>query len=211
MAAESTERRRELGRSPSNPHGLEEIIMTIFSLCVFSCSLNPDPDAAAEVLRAAGFKVYRLPSLLKVALEFPGDDFLEIRREGADDEGSLMAMRADAERIVSVFGGGIDCSGAQTIAELWGYGLQTPPTSVESDDAEPIPFFDDDDEDLEMLRREALNQIESAIANLKRARGRIPEANVNVNEVEVLTRVVAHCAEEAVRRLRARLLAALRP
>jgi hypothetical protein len=137
-----------------------------------------------------------LPPLLKVALEFP-DDFLEIRR----DDDSRKAMEADAERIVSLFGGEIDCSGAQTIAELWGYSLQTPPTSVESDDAEPIPFFDDDDEDLEMLRREALNQIESAIADLKRTRGRIPEANVNVNEVERLTRVVAHCAEEAVRAL----------
>jgi hypothetical protein len=174
--------------------------MTIAAWCLF-CGNIPgnNPDAAAEALRAAGYQVFRLPPLLKVALEFPGDDFLEIRREGVDDEGSLMAMRADAERIVEPFGGGIDCSGAKTIAELWGYGLPTPPTSVESDDAEPIPFFDDDDEDLEMLRREALNQIESAIADLKRARGRIPEANVNVNEVEVLTRVVAHCAEEAVR------------
>jgi hypothetical protein len=194
------ERRAALRRILTAPR---RTIMTIFALCCFAFNCPTfNPDAAAEALRAAGFKVYRLPPLLKVALEFP-DDFLEIRR----DDDSREAMEADAERIVSLFGGAIDPSDARTIAELWGYSEKSstsvehserPSTSVESDDAELIPFFDDDDEDIEMWRREALNHIESAIADLRRARGRIPEANVNVNEVERLTRVVAHCAEEAV-------------
>jgi hypothetical protein len=94
--------------------------MTIFALCVFSAGLDPDPEAAAEALLAAGYEVYRLPFELKRALEIPDDDFIEIRRAGNnDDEDSRDAMEADAERIVEPFGGAIDPTGALTIAELW--------------------------------------------------------------------------------------------
>ena len=79
-----------------------------------------DPDAGAEALRAAGYQVFRLPHELKATLEVEGDDFIEIRREGDnDDEDARDAMEADVNRILSPFGGEIDCSGFLTIAEMW--------------------------------------------------------------------------------------------
>jgi hypothetical protein len=103
------------------PHGLEETIMTIFAMCVFSGGLpQTNPDAAAEALRAAGYQVFRLPPVLKARLEVEGDDFIEIRREGDnDDEDAREAMEAEAERIVSPFGGASEPSRGVTIAELW--------------------------------------------------------------------------------------------
>jgi hypothetical protein len=89
-------------------------------LCTFSAGLpENNPDAAAEALRAAGYQVFRLPPELKATLEVEGDDFIEIRLEGNDDEDSRDAMEAGARRIVSPFGGDIDCTGALSIAELW--------------------------------------------------------------------------------------------
>ena len=80
--------------------------MTISALCIFSGDLpQTNPDAAAEALRAAGYKVFRLPPALKKKLEVEGD---------ADDD-SIDAMRADAERIASPFGGYVDCCGAASI------------------------------------------------------------------------------------------------
>ena len=94
--------------------------MTIFALCCFSGGLEEtDSDAGAEALRAAGYEVFRLPAALKATLEIEGDDFIEVRGEGNDDEDSRDAMEADAERIVKPFGGAIDPTGALTIAELW--------------------------------------------------------------------------------------------
>ena len=86
--------------------------MTIFALCIFSGGLpQTNPDAAAEALRAAGYQVFRLPPELKATLEVEGDDFIEIRREGDDDDDdSIDAMWTDAERIVSPFGGDADCA-----------------------------------------------------------------------------------------------------
>jgi hypothetical protein len=95
--------------------------MTIFALCCFAFNCPTfNPDAAAEALLAAGYKVYRLPFELKRALEIADDDFIEIRGAGNnDDEDSRDAMEADAERIVKLFGGAIDPTGALTLAELW--------------------------------------------------------------------------------------------
>jgi hypothetical protein len=94
--------------------------MTIFALCCFAAGLDPDPDAATEALRAAGYRVFRLPAALKARLEVEGDDFIEIRREGNnDDENSRDAMEAEVNRILSPFGGEIDPSDCVTIAELW--------------------------------------------------------------------------------------------
>ena len=95
--------------------------MTIFALCVFSGGLErTDSDAGAEALRAAGYQVFRLPPVLKARLEVEGDDFIEIRREGDnDDEDGRDAMEADVNRILSPFGGEIEPFGCVTIAELW--------------------------------------------------------------------------------------------
>ena len=61
--------------------------MTIFALCVFSGGLEQtNSDAGAEALRAAGYTVFRLPPALKATLEVEGDDFVEIRRQGSDDD-----------------------------------------------------------------------------------------------------------------------------
>jgi hypothetical protein len=98
--------------------------MTIFALCCFAEGLDPDPDAATEALRAAGYEVFRLPPALKATLEIKGDDFIEVRGEGNDDEDSRDAMEADVNRILSPFGGEIDCSAFRTIAEMW---TPTPP------------------------------------------------------------------------------------
>jgi hypothetical protein len=98
--------------------------MTIFALCCFAEGLDPDPDAAAEALRAAGYQVFRLPRALKATLEIEGDDFIEVRGKGNDDEDSRDAMEADVDRIVSPFGGAIDPTGCVTIAEL---GTPLPP------------------------------------------------------------------------------------
>jgi hypothetical protein len=100
--------------------------MTIFALCCFAAGLDPDPDAATEALRAAGYRVFRLPAALKARLEVEGDDFIEIRREGNDDEDSRDAMEVDVNRILSPFGGEIDCSAFMTIAEMWAPSMRLP-------------------------------------------------------------------------------------
>jgi len=89
----------------------------IAALCGFLGNIEGnDPDAAAEALRAAGYQVFRLPPELQDATcEIEGDDFIEIRREGDADDDSIDAMRADAERIASPFGGYVDCCGAASI------------------------------------------------------------------------------------------------
>jgi hypothetical protein len=100
--------------------------MTIFALCCFAAGLDPDPDAAAEALRAAGYEVFRLPLELKATLEIEGDDFIEVRGEGNDDKDSRNAMEADVNRILSPFGGEIDCSAFRTIAEMWAPSMRLP-------------------------------------------------------------------------------------
>ena len=94
--------------------------MTIFALCCFAEGLDPNPDAATAALRAAGYQVFRLPAALKATLEIKGDDFIEVRGEGDNDnEESRDAMKADVNRILHPFGGEIDPSYCVTIAELW--------------------------------------------------------------------------------------------
>ena len=84
--------------------------MTIFALCCFAAGLDPDPDAAAEALRAAGYQVFRLPAELNKS-EVEGDDFIEVRCEGDADDDSIDAMWTDIQRIVSPFDGDVDCVG----------------------------------------------------------------------------------------------------
>jgi hypothetical protein len=92
----------------------------IFALCCFSQGCDPDPDAAAAALSRAGYEVIRRPLALKIERGLEGDDFIEIRRAGNnDDEDARDAMEAEVERIVAPFGGAIDPSGCLTIAELW--------------------------------------------------------------------------------------------
>ena len=87
--------------------------MTISALCMFCSDLpGSNPDAAAEALRAAGYQVFRLPPELKAATCEEGHDFIEIHREGNDDEDAIAAMWADAQRIVGPFEGDVDCVGA---------------------------------------------------------------------------------------------------
>jgi hypothetical protein len=94
--------------------------MTIFALCCFSDDLSgTNVDAAAEALREAGYEVIRRPLDLKIEPELEGDDFIEVRGAGNDDKDSRDAMEADVNRILSPFGGEIDCTGALTMAELW--------------------------------------------------------------------------------------------
>jgi hypothetical protein len=86
----------------------------ISALCMF-CGNIPgnNPDGAAEALRAARYEVFRLPPELKAATcEIEGDDFIEIRREGAADDDAIDAMWADAQRIVAPFEGDVECVGA---------------------------------------------------------------------------------------------------
>jgi hypothetical protein len=87
---------------------------------VFSGGLErTDSDAGAEALRAAGYEVFRLPPELKKTLQVEGDDYVEIRGKGTDDDDSRDAMEADVNRILSPFGGEIDSSAFMTIAEMW--------------------------------------------------------------------------------------------
>jgi hypothetical protein len=88
--------------------------MTIAALCGFLGNIEGnDPDAAAEALRGAGYQVFRLPPELKAATcEIEGDDFIEVRREGAPDDDAIAAMWADVDRIVAPFEGDVDCVGA---------------------------------------------------------------------------------------------------
>jgi hypothetical protein len=81
---------------------------TLSALCIFAGD-NPqaNPDAAAEALRAAGYQVFRLPPELHNS-KVPGDDFIEVHKEGDADED---AMWADAQRVVDPFGGDVDCVG----------------------------------------------------------------------------------------------------
>jgi hypothetical protein len=94
--------------------------MTIFALCCFSQGCDPDPDAASAALREAGYTVIRRPLDLKIEPDLEGDDFIEVRGKGDnDDEDSRDAMEAEVNRILEPFGGAIDPSGALTMAELW--------------------------------------------------------------------------------------------
>jgi hypothetical protein len=105
-------------RERREAYGHEENPMTISALCIFSGDLpENNPDAAAEALRVAGYQVFRLPPELKAALELEveGDDFIEVRRKGDIDRGSLGAMMTDVERVISPFGGLADCVGAASI------------------------------------------------------------------------------------------------
>ena len=88
--------------------------MTIAALCGFLGNIEGnDPDGAAEALRAAGYQVFRLPPELKAATcEIEGDDFIEIRCEGAAADDAIDAMWADAQRIITPFQGEVDCVGA---------------------------------------------------------------------------------------------------
>jgi hypothetical protein len=113
--------------------------MTIFALCGFAAAGLDDPDAAAAALRAAGYQVFRLPRALKATLKIEGDDFIEVRGEGNDDEKSRDAMEADVDRIVSPFGGAIDPSDCVTIAELWTPLEREEPSNVVPFE-EPCPF-----------------------------------------------------------------------
>jgi hypothetical protein len=56
----------------------------LMALAVFSGDLNPDPDAAAEELRRAGYTIHRLPSHHPI-LCHPLDDFIEVTIDAPDD------------------------------------------------------------------------------------------------------------------------------
>jgi hypothetical protein len=82
--------------------------MIISTLCIFSGDLpETNPNAAAKALRAAGYKIFRLPPELRAKLEVEGDDFIEVRRRARADA-FLETIMAHVERIVSPFGGYAD-------------------------------------------------------------------------------------------------------
>ena len=93
--------------------------MIISALCIFSGDLpENNPDGAAEALTRAGYQIFRLSPEQKARLAVEGDDFIEICRNGnANDD---YAMLADAERIVSPFGGMADDCGAASIEPFIG-------------------------------------------------------------------------------------------
>jgi hypothetical protein len=53
------------------------MMIKVWALVVFSGELDPDPDAAAEELRHAGFEVHRLPKKYRALLDHELDDFVE--------------------------------------------------------------------------------------------------------------------------------------
>jgi hypothetical protein len=68
----------------------------------FSGDLNPNPDGCAAALRAAGFKVVRMPERFRKLMAVEGDEFLEASKVGTDLNAIWDEINAIAER----FGGG---------------------------------------------------------------------------------------------------------
>jgi hypothetical protein len=116
--------------------------MTILSaLCIFSGNLpETNSDAAAEALRAAGYEVFRLPPELKATLDVEGDDFIEIRREGEDNDDDIHALYRDAERIVSPFGGYADSFGVASPEPFLELTAPPDPTRQAASNDQELPF-----------------------------------------------------------------------
>ena len=63
---------------------------------IFSGDLDPNPEAAAEALRKAGYQVTKMPEEFRPQLTHPRDDFLEVVKsivcdpEDIMDEASIM-------------------------------------------------------------------------------------------------------------------------
>ena len=92
--------------------------MIISALCIFAEDYEGDKaNAAAEALRAAGYQVFRLSPERKARLEIKGDDFIEARRRGVDDQEAWSAMWADVIRVVGPFGGDVDDVGGPASIE----------------------------------------------------------------------------------------------
>jgi hypothetical protein len=71
----------------------------------FSDEFDPDPEAAADELRRAGYKVFRLPTALHPIRGLPLDDHIECLIEGPDDSKILEAIVNEINAIVGPHGG----------------------------------------------------------------------------------------------------------
>jgi hypothetical protein len=74
----------------------------------FTGDLDPDPDAAAIALRAAGFAVTRMPAKFRSRLAHPLDDFMLVSIGGTmtdDDEKIMIAVMDEINAIVDGYGG----------------------------------------------------------------------------------------------------------
>jgi len=64
-----------------------------------------DVDAAADGLRKAGYRVYRLPGKYSTLLAHPLDDFIEAHTEGDDSDKVIEAIFDEVNGIVDPYGG----------------------------------------------------------------------------------------------------------
>jgi hypothetical protein len=75
----------------------------LFAYVAFSGDLDPDVDAAVRTLERAGYHVNRCPKKYLARVDVEGDDFIEVRVIGGEDE--MGEFMDDVEAIVSEHGG----------------------------------------------------------------------------------------------------------
>ena len=71
--------------------------------------LEPNPDAGAEALRAAGYRSFACRPSSKPRWRSKATTSLRSAAKAMTDEDARDAMEADVSRIVYPFGGEIDC------------------------------------------------------------------------------------------------------
>jgi hypothetical protein len=78
---------------------------------VFAGGLDPDPVAAADALRKAGYEVTMMPGKFRSSLEHPKDYFIEASIDGTDDDKIINAIWNEINAIVDQYGGLCDPCG----------------------------------------------------------------------------------------------------
>jgi hypothetical protein len=62
----------------------------LMAIIIFSGDLDPNPEAAAEALRKAGYQVIKMPEEFRPLLAHPRDDFFEVMKPVVCDPEKIM-------------------------------------------------------------------------------------------------------------------------
>ncbi len=77
----------------------------IVGAITFGGCLDPDPVAAADALRKAGYEVTMMPEKFRSSLAHPNDYFMEASIDGADHDEIIAAISDEIDAIVDQYGG----------------------------------------------------------------------------------------------------------
>jgi hypothetical protein len=78
------------------------------AIVIFTGDLDPDPEAAAEALRKAGYEVAKMPEKFRPLLAHPRDDFFEVTKPVVCDLKDIMneadIMMDELNKLVDRYG-----------------------------------------------------------------------------------------------------------